>query len=571
MDRGPGSQPGTRELEQLAVRDGARILPPQSPSTQRHARPVRAEGDESWSCTPRRVARSHPGLVAAMAWLMLLSALLRVGYGSLDSEVFLPLAPHNCPQKCVCAADLLSCAGMGLQDVPAALPAAVADLDLSHNALQRLHPGWLTPLSRLRALRLGHNELKALGRGVFTNASGLRLLDLSSNELRALGRHDLDGLGALEMLLLFNNRLAHLDQHAFQGLGALRQLYLGCNELASFSFDHLHGLGVTHLRTLDLSSNRLGRIPVPDLIALPAFLKNGLYLHNNPLPCNCRLYHLLQRWHQRGLSAVSDFAREYICLAFKVPTSRVRFFEHSRVFENCSETLVWTSPEQSEEQLQVQVGWPLRLHCNTSAPAAHVAWVSPQQELLVAPGSRNGSIAVLANGTLTIDDVQPWHQGIFVCLATGPRLHHNQTREYNVSVHFASPEPEAFSTSYTTLLGCAVGLVLVVLYLFVPPCPGCHRCCHRTCRCRRWPRAPSPLQELSTQSSVHSTTPPDAPSRKASVHKHVVFLEPGRRGLNGRVQLAVAEDFDLYNPMGLRLKAGSESTSSTGSEGLVIT
>lgn len=67
-----------------------------------------------------------------------------------------------------------------------------------------------------------------------------------------------------------------------------------------------------------------------------------------------------------------------------------------------------------------------------------------------------------------------------------------------------------------------------------------------------------------------STTPPDAPSRKASVHKHVVFLEPGKKGLNGRVQLAVAEDFDLCNPMGLQLKAGSESASSTGSEGLVM-
>lgn len=180
-----------------------------------------------------------------------------------------------------------------------------------------------------------------LGRGVFTNASGLRLLDLSSNALKALGRHDLDGLGALEMLFLFNNRLAHLDEHAFRGLGALSRLYLGCNELASFSFDHLHGLGATHLRTLDLSSNRLGRIPIPDLAALPAFLKNGLYLHNNPLPCDCRLYHLLQRWHQRGLTAVSDFAHEYMCLAFKVPTSRVRFFEHSRIFENCSAALAW--------------------------------------------------------------------------------------------------------------------------------------------------------------------------------------------------------------------------------------
>uniref|UniRef100_A0A8C8ZQL4 Amphoterin-induced protein 3 n=1 Tax=Prolemur simus TaxID=1328070 RepID=A0A8C8ZQL4_PROSS len=508
-----------------------------------------------------------------MAWLVLLGTLLcmpRGGLGSRDSEGFPPPAPHSCPHKCVCAADLVSCAGLGLQDVPAVLPAAAADLDLSHNAVQRLRPGWLTPLSRLRDLRLGHNELDVLGRGVFTNASGLRLLDLSSNALRALGRHDLDGLGALERLFLYNNRLAHLDEHAFHGLSALSHVYLGCNELVSFSFDHLHGLGATHLRTLDLSSNRLGRISVPELAALPAFLKNGLYLHNNPLPCDCRLYHLLQRWHQRGLSALRDFAREYTCLAFNVPMSRVRFFEHSRVFENCSAAPA-LGLERPEEQLHAQAGRSLRLYCNTSAPAVRIAWVSPENELLVAPGSRDGSIAVLADGSLAIGNVQQRHAGVFVCLATGPRLHHNQTHEYNVSVHLSRPEPEAFNTGFTTLLGCAVGLVLVLLYLFAPPCRGCCRCCRRACRCRRWPRTPSPLQELSAQSSVLSTTPPEAPSRKASVHKHVVFLEPGRRGLNGRVQLAVAEDFNLCNPVGLRLKAGSESASSTGSEGLMMT
>ncbi|XP_012590701.1 PREDICTED: amphoterin-induced protein 3 [Condylura cristata] len=507
-----------------------------------------------------------------MAWLVLFSLLLcilRAGLGTLDSEDFLHPPLHNCPLKCICSADLLSCAGRGLQDVPAALPPTAADLDLSHNAIQHLHPSWLAPLYRLRALNLGHNELDMLGRGAFANGSNLRLLDLSSNALRVLRRHDLDGLGALEVLLLFNNRLAQLDEHAFHGLAVLGRLYLGCNELASFSFNHLHGLGTTHLRTLDLSSNRLRHLPVPELAALPAFVKNGLYLHNNPLTCDCHLYHLLQRWQQRGLNAVSSFAREYTCLAFKVPASRVRFFEHSRIFENCSASSAHVL-EQPEEQLHVQVGRSLRLHCNASAPAVRVAWVSPQQELLLAPGSRNGSIAVLADGSLAISNVQPWHEGVFVCLATGPRLHHNQTHEYNVSVHFPHPEPEAFNTGFTTLLGCVVGLVLVLLYLFAPPCPGCRRCYHRTSLCRCWPRVPSPLQELSAPSSVLST-PPDTLSRKASVHKHVVFLEPGRRGLNGRVQLAVAEDFDLYNPMGLRFKAGSESPSSTGSEGLVLT
>ncbi|KAK7800643.1 hypothetical protein U0070_022215 [Myodes glareolus] len=511
-----------------------------------------------------------------MAWLLvpgILLCMLGAGLGTSDLEDLLPLAPHNCPNKCICAADVLSCAGHGLQDVPVALPATAAELDLSHNALKRLYPGWLAPLSRLRVLYLGYNKLDVLGHGVFTNASGLRTLDLSSNMLKILHTHDLDGLGRLERLLLFNNRLVHLDLDAFQGLNMLSHLYLGCNELTSFSFNHLHGLGTTHLRTLDLSSNWLRHISISRLAALPAFLKNGLYLHNNPLPCNCRLYHLLQRWHQRGLSALRDFAREYTCLVFQVSASRVRFFEHSRVFENCSAAAA-LDLELPEEQLDTQVGQSLRLYCNTSMPAARVAWVSPKNELLVAPGSQDGSIAVLADGSLAIHKVQEQHAGIFVCLATGPRLHHNQTLEFNVSVHKPRPEPETFNTGFTTLLGCIVGLVLVLLYLFAPPCRGCCHCCRRcrrTCRNRCWPRAPSPLQELSAQSSVLSTTPPDAPSRKASVHKHVVFLEPGKKGLNGRVQLAVAEDFDLCNPMELQLKAGSESASSTGSDGLMMT
>uniref|UniRef100_A0A8C6RGH4 Amphoterin-induced protein 3 n=1 Tax=Nannospalax galili TaxID=1026970 RepID=A0A8C6RGH4_NANGA len=510
-----------------------------------------------------------------MTWLVLLGTLLCMlgtGSGTSDLEDILPLAPHNCPNKCICAADVLSCAGVGLQDLPTALYATTVDLDLSHNALKRLRPGWLTPLSRLRALHLGYNRLAMLGHGVFANASGLKLLDLSSNVLRKLRTHDLDGLGELEQLFLYNNSLMYLDLDVFQGLSALSHLYLGCNELRSFSFNDLHGLGTAHLRTLDLSSNRLGNISIPELATLPAFLKNGLYLHNNPLPCDCHLYHLLWRWHQRGLSAVCDFAREYTCLAFKVSESRVRFFEHSRIFENCSTAAAAPALERPEEQLHTQVGRSLRLYCNTSAPAKSVSWVSPQNELLVAPRSQDGSIAVLADGSLAIGRVQKQHAGIFVCLATGPHLHHSQTFEYNVSVHVPRPEPEAFNTGFTTLLGCIVGLVLVLLYLFAPPCRGCCCCCyHQACRSRHWWRASSPLQELSAQSSVISTTPPDAPSRKASVHKHVVFLEPGKRGLNGRVQLAVAEDFDLCNPMGLQFKAGSESASSTGSEGLMMT
>ncbi|XP_072507005.1 amphoterin-induced protein 3 [Notamacropus eugenii] len=465
---------------------------------------------------------------------------------------------HHCPKVCICASDLLSCSNRHLHVVPVPLPAMTTVLDLSYNVLPHLHPGWLAALPRLHILRLAHNQLRSLSRGTFHNASGLRRLDLSSNGLYVVGHHDFEGLTGLEELLLYNNHIGFVDHSAFRGLGRLSRLYLSCNRLTTFSFHDLHGLSPGQLRVLDLSTNRLASIPVNEVVTLPAFIKNGLYLHNNPIRCGCNLYHMLLRWRQRGFSSVCDYLEEHVCIAFDVPSSRVRFFTHSKVFENCSSPA--PSLEQSDVHLEVQAGQPLLIHCDASAPAARYAWVSPSNELLVFPGNKDNTIRVMSNGSLSIKEAQPSHTGVFVCLAAGSRLHHNQTHEYNVTVRYPPHESESFNTGLTTLLGCVVSLILVLLYLFLTPCTCCCRCCR--------PVPLVPPQECSAQSSILSSTPPaaDGPGRKASTHKHVVFLEPVKEGQNGRVKLAVSEDFDLRNPKILQVKSDSESISSMFSD-----
>lgn len=246
-------------------------------------------------------------------------------------------APRSCPPACICTSDLLSCSRQTLQRVPRALPPTATTLDLSHNALSQLQDGWLAALPHLEALHVGHNQIGELSPRAFHNASRLRHLDMSSNRLRAVERHYFEELVSLEELLLYNNHIARVDENAFARLSGLRKVYLSWNNLTSFPFHAVQGLGNFSLRTLDLSSNSLLSLPVEELAALPEHVRNGLYLHNNPVRCSCPLYLMLQRWRQRGFSSVWDFFEEHTCkVSDAVPRSLIKLLKYSHLFENCS-------------------------------------------------------------------------------------------------------------------------------------------------------------------------------------------------------------------------------------------
>ncbi|XP_067417346.1 amphoterin-induced protein 3 [Emydura macquarii macquarii] len=499
---------------------------------------------------------------AAVLWRRLGTLLLLLELGAPGPLFSSPAVPRRCPLVCICTSDLLSCAKQGLQQVPDPLPATAASLDLSHNALVQLHSRWLATLPRLQALRLSHNHIADLSPRAFHNATRLRHLDLSSNALRAVKQHYFEALLGLEELLLYNNRILQVDEKAFLPLRSLQKVYLSWNNLTQFPFSSMQGLSHPNLTTLDLSTNNLRSIPVEEVAALPAYVRNGLYLHNNPVHCDCSLYQLFKQWQQRHLSSVQDFLEEHTCTAFdNMAHALVRFLKYNKIFENCSSSQ--GAPGAPEVHAAALVGETLLISCNTSArdPSATYMWISPRNEPLMPPGNGNRTLEVYRNGSLKITAAKPWHSGVYLCMAIGKHHQLNKMHEINVTIHYPKLEGESFNTGLTTLLGCVVSLVLVLMYLYLTPC-RCFQCCKK-------PAAPSTPHECSAQSSILSTTPPatDGPSRKISTNKHVVFLEPIKEVQNGKIRLAASEDFpDAQNPKLLQLKTDSESISSVFSD-----
>uniref|UniRef100_A0A3B5K715 Adhesion molecule with Ig like domain 3 n=1 Tax=Takifugu rubripes TaxID=31033 RepID=A0A3B5K715_TAKRU len=448
------------------------------------------------------------------------------------------------PLSCVCqevggcfwTADILSCNGLGLDLLPVGMPVSGVTLDLSHNRLTQLKRGSFQGLSRLKALNLAHNQLCVIQPGAFQNVSGTRLvhLDLSSNQLQVLERHYFSDLPGLEELLLFNNRIVHVESRALAVLARLRKLYLSHNHITDFPFFSLQQ-NQPHLSLLDLSSNRLPKLPLQDLADLPLSIQKGLYLHNNSLLCDCSMFQLFRAWKQMGFASMTDFQRDHVCLVYGMQRGAVRFFQHERYFEKCDVSVV-TAPTQQDSSVSVKVGQALLLHCATALTGHNltVAWVSPGQEYVVPPGNA-GSLNVYANGSLEIVAARAEDSGTYWCMALDQHQQRNETREVNVTVvvHRHGRHQEHFNTGFTTLLGCIVSLVLVLMYLYLTPC----HC--PTCPTTAGLTGPTGSQDRTLgciQTSILSPTPPNTtggPGHKVSTNKHVVFLEPIKEQQNG--------------------------------------
>ncbi|XP_048111973.1 amphoterin-induced protein 3 isoform X1 [Alosa alosa] len=448
-------------------------------------------------------------------------------------SVPLKQAGGSCPSKCLCASDILSCSSLGLEQLPATLPTTAAILDFNHNQLSQLEEHSFAELPRLDTLQLAHNRLSRLARGTFQNASSLRHLDLSSNLFYVVEQHYFQELVGMEELLLFNNRITQVESRALAGLSNLHKAYLSHNLLTDFPFfsiqEHSHPL----LSTLDLSSNRLPKLPLEDIWALPAAVQSGLFLHNNTLICDCSMYSLFHHWEQRGFASARDYHHEHTCLLYGERRASVRFFQHRRFFENCTLHIQQGLVGKKDNSLQAYVGDSITLECQTSLRGEQMrhVWVSPQREYIAPPGNNN-SLRMHANGSLEIISAQVKDSGVYWCMALDHQR--NETQEVNVTVVSRHVEYEPFNTGFTTLLGCVVSLVLVLMYLYLTPC---------RCWCRKQPPAPttpSPANECSAQSSILTPTPPattEGPGRKVSNNKHVVFREPVKEVQNGRLHI----------------------------------
>ncbi|XP_061730981.1 amphoterin-induced protein 3 isoform X2 [Nerophis ophidion] len=423
--------------------------------------------------------------------------------------------------RCLCAADILSCTGLGLEEIPVDMPGFVVTLDLSHNRLLQLRQGSFEGLYRLQTLRLTHNQLTTVQPGTFDNSSGvlLRHLDLSSNKLQALEFHYFQDLPGLEELLLFNNQMLRVESGALAGLGSLRRVYLSHNQLTDFPFfsiqDHRH----PHLAILDLSSNHLHMLPLENISSLPSRLQQGLYLHSNQLVCDCATYGMFRLWEERGFASVTDFRKDHICQVNGMHQGTVRFFQYDGYFQRCN----LTAPlREQQSSVAVCAGKAALLHCSPNLTGKSITffWVTPNQEYVAPPGKK-GSMKMFANGSLEIMATRAEDSGIYWCMASETDHRRNRTHEVNVTVmsHDSCEPHDSFNTGFTTLLGCVVSLILVLMYLYMTPC----RC--SPCNKAAQPATSNVAGPESAQSSILSPTPPattEGPGRK--VHGHDLYM-----------------------------------------------
>lgn len=471
-----------------------------------------------------------------LPWFLLLGEVARAGRPG-----------FSCPAVCLCASNILSCSKQQLPNVPHALPSYTAQLDLSHNNLSRLRAEWTpTRLPHLHSLLLSHNHLHFISSEAFSPVPNLRYLDLSSNQLRTLEESLFSELQALEVLLLYNNRIGAVDRSAFEDVFQLQKLYLSQNLISRFPLELVR---LPRLALLDLSANRLKTLPVSDLQKLPAWVKNGLYLHNNPLLCTCELYQLFAHWQRRQLSPVVDFQEDLHCLSAKKP--------HSVFHLNCS--------EYQERAWEAHLGDALTIHCDTKQQGMTKMWVTPSHERVLDEAA-NGTVTVFENGSLHFRRVQVEDGGVYTCFAVGEAFNETLSVElkvYNFTLH---GHHDTLNTAYTTLVGCILSVVLVLIYLYLTPC---------RCWCRGVEK-PASHQGDSLSSSMLSTTPNHDPmaggDKEEDFDRRVAFLEPAGPGQdqNGKLKPGNTLPVPEATGKGQRRMSDPESVSSVFSDTPIV-
>lgn len=382
-----------------------------------------------------------------------------------------PPSVATCPSSCICASDIISCSGRNLSAVPSDLPGYITRLDLSHNAITVLPVGWMSgTFHKLATLILSRNALSVVQVNAFAVTPNLLHLDLSSNRLTVLDSDVFAGLKELKELLLFGNQIVQINPGALGSLRSLQRLYLSGNRLAAFpSGLYLEPGGPRNLTLLDLSYNRLLKVPVQNLLSLTQ--TTDIYLQGNPLTCECALLALLEYWMWKQYLPLVDFRGDYSCVDDSELT-------------DCSQE-VQPGMTLEAQTYQVEPGHWLRVACpgltslaNTSAA---VFWVTPRTVINSTAFDPDARLNVFRNGTLAIRSALLEDSGKYACVTARRPLYdpkkfgvvsvvvgNSSATSASGSAHRGSAEH--FNTAFTTLASCVVSIVLVLLYLYLTPC-----------------------------------------------------------------------------------------------------
>lgn len=460
-------------------------------------------------------------------------------------------SPLDCQKTCLCGSDIISCSMKNLTNVPNPIPQNTAILDLSFNSITRLQAEWTSvALDRLQSLLLANNNLSFLSSEAFVNVRMLRYLDLSSNVLRLLDEYIFEPLEQLEVLLLYNNHISQIDRTAFSGLSCLQRLYMSHNQITRFPLELVKERGrLESLGLLDVSSNRIKTLPLDDIQALPAWIKNGVYFHNNPLTCSCELYELVARWELREFSPSTDFKSSHICVITGQQKEKIAILDLTRKHLNCSE-IKFFKKEAYLDQFLV-------LDCDTKQKNMTKRWALPGNTTQ-SPENQTRSLRI---GPLKVED-----SGVYTCYATSDSF--NETLHVTVVVFNSTMNSglENLKTAYTTLVACLVSLIMVLIYLFLTPC-----------RCACCPG--QNMEKNDAKDSLHSSTVSLSQAHEERgqeragsggfLYRHAVFLEPkDPLEQNGRLNPISEEDEEWHR--GNRGRTRSDVSSVCSNSPMVV-
>lgn len=377
-----------------------------------------------------------------------------------------------CPPYCLCASDIISCSGCNLSTLPSDLPSYATRLDLSHNTLRVMQVNWVSkPFLRLTILVLSWNSISQIEVAAFTATPHLLNLDLSSNQLRVLNSSIFSELTELKELLLIGNQIAQIEPGAFSEVRGLQRLYLSTNRLTTFPLGLFEEPGGPfNLTFLDLSYNRLSKLPIQNLLSVSRHAE--IYLQENPLFCNCALIALLEYWVWKQYRPLVDFQGGYQCMGTAVQDV------------NCTYQGLSDMPLEAHSYYGEPGDW-LRMPCpGLVIPAQEglvVFWVTPRTVLSSLASYTTAHLSVIANGTLEIKGALMEDSGIYECVAArGHYYGPGESPEVRLIVGNSSissttglarrSSTEHFNTAFTTLASCVISIILVLLYLYLTPC-----------------------------------------------------------------------------------------------------
>lgn len=188
-------------------------------------------------------------------------------------------------------------------------------LHLHNNWINRLQPGTFANLTNLRGLHLANNRIRRLEPGLFTDLINLDYISLESNLIQHLEADMFLGLTKLRNLWLSENEISYIHPVMFKHMKNLRLICLENNTKLQVPTDKpfldvptleklfISNCNITYLSartfqktrnltTLYLHGNNLKTFDVAIAKMLPYI--SVLYLHKNPLQCDCQL---LTLWH----------------------------------------------------------------------------------------------------------------------------------------------------------------------------------------------------------------------------------------------------------------------------------